>query len=282
MKHFLLILLCIVGLTCHAKKKENPRAEIKVGYTYHEKFLRGSDGIIERSIPFVLLANTSESKFYSPQTEYKDSMESTPEGKAKSRQMFKEAVKRYSETKDRNAMEGITYKTQLYVFKSKPQNQYTVYDYNGALSHNFYQEPMEEINWCITDSTKNILGYECMLATADYHGRKWNAWFTPEIPVQDGPWKLFGLPGLILEAGETSGQHYFIADGMEISNAEIKPIYNPKKYEKCTRLEFLRSKRNAQDHGNALITANIGLNLGSDHIRTEEEKKFDFLEIDYH
>lgn len=50
-------------MTATAKKKEYPRADIKVGYTYHETFVRGSDGIIERDIPFVLLATTSNQSF---------------------------------------------------------------------------------------------------------------------------------------------------------------------------------------------------------------------------
>lgn len=76
------IFLLTAIFTASAKKNEYPRAEIKVGYTYHETFVRGSDGIIKRDIPFVLLMNTEQSKFYSPATEYKDSLQSTPQGRA--------------------------------------------------------------------------------------------------------------------------------------------------------------------------------------------------------
>lgn len=64
------------------KKKEYPRAEIKVGYNYHETFVRGSEGIVQRDIPFVLLASKEQAKFYNTKTEYKDSLESTPQGRA--------------------------------------------------------------------------------------------------------------------------------------------------------------------------------------------------------
>ena len=68
------------------------------------------------------------------------------------------------------------------------------------------------------DSTKNILEYECVLAESDYHGRHWIAWFAPEIPVDAGPWKLLDLPGLIMEAVDSTGQHHFTATGIESSD----------------------------------------------------------------
>ena len=93
--------------------------------------------------------------------------------------------------------------------------------------YGYYEEPFSEIDWQIVeDSTKTVLGYQCIMASTDYHGRKWTVWFTPEIPVQDGPWKFCGLPGLILEAAEEKGHHHFTADGIEQSSQSIYPIYN--------------------------------------------------------
>ena len=57
-----------------------------------------------RDIPFILLANKEQSKFYNTKTEYMDSLESTPQGRAVSKQLFNDAIKRYVETKDRSAM----------------------------------------------------------------------------------------------------------------------------------------------------------------------------------
>lgn len=264
------------------KKKENPRADIKVGYIYHETFVRGSDGIVKRDIPFVLLANKEQAKFYSPKTEYKDSLESTPQGRAVSTQLLHDAIKRYSETKDESAMNSVAYQTFLYIFRSIPDNQMTVYDKAGSLEYGVYTEPLGEIQWEISDSTKTVLGYNCVMATANYHGRDWTAWFTTDIPLPEGPWKLTGLPGLILEANESTGQHSFVATGLEASNQEIVPIYPYQQYDKMSRVEMLRQLRNYRDHGRAIDAAATGLNLGPDHIRTGEEAKIDFLETDYH
>ncbi|MFG6425761.1 MAG: GLPGLI family protein [Muribaculaceae bacterium] len=284
MKTKLIISICLLTspFTALAKKKEYPRAEIKVGYTYNETFVRGSDGIIKREIPFVLLANKEQSKFYSPKTEFKDSLQSTPQGRVVEKELFNDAIKRYMETKDGSAMSSVVYQTFLYVFRSKPDNEMTVYDKAGSLEQGYYTEPIGEIQWEIGDSTKNVLGYECTIATADYHGRHWTAWFTPEIPLQEGPWKLTGLPGLILEAEESTGQHSFVATGLEASNQEIYPIYPYRQYDKMSRMEMLRQYRNYLDHSSSINSAAIGINLGKDHIKNEEESKIDFLESDYH
>lgn len=80
----MLVLLCLaLGANAKKKKQDYPRSEIKVSYNYHYKFWRGSDGVVEKDTPFILLANHNESKFYCPSTEYRDSLLSTPSGSAK-------------------------------------------------------------------------------------------------------------------------------------------------------------------------------------------------------
>lgn len=277
----IIVLFAIFDISAK-KTKEHPRAEIKVGYTYHETFVRGSDGIVKRDIPFILLANKEQSKFYNTKTEFMDSLESTPQGRAVSNQLLKDAIKRYSETNDESAMNSVVYQTFLYIFRSATDNQMIVYDKAGSIEFGYYTEPLGEIQWEISDSTKNVLGYDCVMATANYHGRDWTVWFTPDIPLQEGPWKLTGLPGLILEASESTGQHSFEATGLETSNQEIVPIYPHRQYDKMTRIGMLRQLRYFRDHHNAIDGAATGIQFGTDHIRTEEEAKIDFLETDYH
>ena len=179
-------------------------------------------------------------------------------------------------------MSSVVYHTFLYVFSSIPDNEMTVYDKAGSVEYGYYTEPLGELKWEIGDSTKTVLGYECVSATADYHGRLWTAWFTPEIPLQDGPWKLSGLPGLILEASESTGQHSFEATGIESSNQEMYPIYSHRQYDKMPRTEMLRQLRNYRDHSNSINAAESGINFGKDHIKNEAEAEIDFLETDYH
>ncbi len=280
---FIAILFLFITLVANAKKKapNYPNAEIKVSYNYHKKSLRGNDGVVEFNIPFILLANNGYSKFFCPSTEYRDSLLSTPSGRAIEKQMFDAAAAAYMQNRDRSAMDGVVYHTRIYVTKDFTQSVSTAYDEAGLGELGYYDEPFSEINWqIVSDSTKTVLGYECLMAKADYHGREWTAWFAPEIPVHDGPWKLCGLPGLILEASEHKGHHSFVADGIERTTQPIPPIYN-KDYENMSRIDMLKSQRNYRDNSHAMAKAATGgkLNLGPD---TPPQREYDFLETDYH
>lgn len=275
----LITALAFLHIGSEAKKKaEYPRADIKISYNYHEKFLRGNTDLAERDIPMILLANDSGSKFFCPDTEYKDSLESTPSGRAKSKQMLHAAIMENIRTKDESALNAFSYKTFMYVFKNFEEKISTVYDKVGMGESGVYSEAFSEIKWEPGDSVKTVLGYDCVIATTDYHGRRWTAWFAPEIPVHDGPWKLQGLPGLILEAYEQSGQHHFIADGIEKSAQPIVPVYNRDAYDTMSRMDMLKGLRNYRDNGNSMAKAALGLDLGDD---APAQTIYDFLETDY-
>lgn len=100
------------------------------------------------------------------------------------------------------------------IYKNYPAGKTTVTSYFDT-TYWKYEEDWEKPQWEIGDSTKMILGYECVEATSDYRGRKWTAWFAPDIPLQEGPWKLCGLPGLILEAADSRREFHFLANGLK-------------------------------------------------------------------
>ena len=61
-------------------------------------------------------------------------------------------------------------------------------------------EKTPRIIWKISKESQKILGYTTYKATTKFRGRNYTAWFAPDIPYNYGPWKLSGLPGLILKA----------------------------------------------------------------------------------
>lgn len=70
--------------------------------------------------------------------------------------------------------------------------------------------PTPEINWKIEDKFREIGGIQCQKAIGDFSGRKYIAWFAPSIPFPYGPWKLGGLPGIILEVADSKNEVQFI------------------------------------------------------------------------
>lgn len=80
----------------------------------------------------------------------------------------------------------------------------------------FVVEPKPIIEWQIHQEIKKIGKFSCLKATAEFRGRKWTAWYTPEIPVNHGPWKLQGLPGLILQAHDELNEVQFLFTSIEI------------------------------------------------------------------
>jgi GLPGLI family protein len=100
-----------------------------------------------------------------------------------------------------------------FLYTDHTKNQFTEEDYFDMTPWR-YRESIETPIWDIEDEVKTILGYECNKAVTEYKGRRWTAWFTPDIPVQAGPWKLCGLPGLILEAYDTGRDYVFECCGL--------------------------------------------------------------------
>ncbi len=103
---------------------------------------------------------------------------------------------------------------------------------------------METPEWELCpDSSAVVLGYNCSLATTYFKGRKWSAWYTEDIPLEDGPWKLGGLPGLILMAYDSGRQYLFECSGMQQPKYYIPITYNGKDAEKVSQAELEKTLR---------------------------------------
>ncbi|MCX8532357.1 GLPGLI family protein [Chryseobacterium luquanense] len=94
---------------------------------------------------------------------------------------------------------------------------------NDKLKYKLAIDKIKPINWAITKEVKNILGYNCHKATAEIRGRKWEVWFTSEIPNPIFPWKLKDTPGAILEAYDSEKNFYFNATKISLNKNYVLP-----------------------------------------------------------
>ncbi len=91
----------------------------------------------------------------------------------------------------------------------------TVITRDKILTNYLASEETPPIAWTISKDTLHIEGIVCQKATASFRGRNWIAWFAPDLPFQSGPWKLQGLPGLIVQAYDNKKEVQFLFAGME-------------------------------------------------------------------
>lgn len=109
-----------------------------------------------------------------------------------------------------------------------------------------YEEPLDPIEWSLSEETDTICGYRCKKATGEYGGRKWTAWYTAEIPVQFGPWKFTGLPGLILAAFDSEKIHQFSAISFRKATSPITSIPRINLI-RTTREQFVKAKNRFEE-----------------------------------
>lgn len=237
-----------------------------------------------RITKMMLDADAAGSLYYNSMSLYCDSLTSTPEGKKQLKEIQMAAFIKMnpdgSITVDKSDESVPNKKVDLYVAKDNVSAVTTLYDKLADASV-FYAEPFDELQWnVVEDSTRTVLGYECVMATADYHGREWTAWFSPEIPVQDGPWKLRGLPGLILEAA-ASPEIYFRATEVGQTDSAVPTMYQTDTYDKVDRRKALADDEYFNNHRMTMLKAKYpGVQVAAgDEVMVIKERHA--LETDY-
>jgi GLPGLI family protein len=150
------------------------------------------------------------------------------------------------------------------LYKDREKNFITVMDFDnsnfGASELYFYQEESIHIPWEIKEDTISVLGYLCTKANCDFGGRIYTAWFTQDIPINEGPYKFYGLPGMILKIEDSEKLFQFEAIGLEkLENAEIV-IDENSRYLKCTKEEYSTIKKRMRENFTEFYREGMTLN----------------------
>ena len=270
-----ILLLASLAVQATAREPMIDRAYMKCLYRYVYTFDTLKNEL--RDDLLILQIGKEVSKCYSYYTFQCDSLRRTPDGAKVWSELFRRAIE-----KDGIYGDFPHVRMSTYVYKNYPTRQMTITD-RISLQDYCYVDSLHTQIWTMGDSTREVLGYTCQQATADFRGRRWTAWFATDIPISDGPWKLGGLPGLILEAYDEGKQHVFTAVGLERVKDELiifnRPFRGNHRFEQTNRLDFLRMERRFLMDSNSFIQMETGIDLLGDE--PNRVMRYDLLERDY-
>ena len=271
-----LLLLASLAVQAAAREPVLDRAYMKCLYRY--VYLNDTLTGKTKDDLLILQIGKSISKCFSHYSNQVDSLSALPNGDMIIGKMINDAMNNGEFMRGKYPHKRL----KTYIYKNYPEGRMTVTD--GLILQDYcYVDSLHTQTWTMGDSTREVLGYTCQQATADFRGRRWTAWFATDIPVSDGPWKLGGLPGLILEAYDEGQQHLFTAVGLE--RVKDEPIIfnrsfgDNQKFEQTNRLEFLRSKKKSLMDFNGYIQMDTGIDLSQG--KPQKVMRYDLLERDY-
>ena len=133
---------------------------------------------------------------------------------------------------------SLKYELNFGIYKDFTKQE--IYEIQNISSRDFmFKINLSKQNWNIDRKTKKIHNYSCKKATINFGGRLWEAWFTDEIPINDGPYKFSGLPGLILEIYDSEKDYHFLATGI---SKQIENFRLPTSFFKTSQENFLKLK----------------------------------------
>jgi len=132
-------------------------------------------------------------------------------------------------------------KFPYHIYKNYPVGKIT-YIEHAAFTPFKYEENLELFTWQLSTDTATIGGYHAQKATTSFGGREWIAWFAPELPYNDGPYKFNGLPGLIVKVYDTRNHYVFQMTSIEKAQEEPMITMREMQYIETTKFGFFKAK----------------------------------------
>lgn len=141
------------------------------------------------------------------------------------------------------------------------------------------KDEIKKHDWELTSETKNIGNYTCYKATYSYNStekkisfndgdtkeekvkqkKTITAWYTPQIPISNGPENYHGLPGLILEIND--GKKVMVCTEIQINPKKTIKITEPTKGKKVDQKTFTAIKIKKQKE--LMENMKSGIDLGN-------------------
>ncbi len=205
--------------------------------TYKLDYKKGLDAQTRGNDYFALYTSDSGSEFVSIGRRALDSI-STYKDHSLSLGQFKSLIPEH------------TFSYVLYYDKATKELSMTQFFTNVGVG---YKEDIA-LPWQLTGETKKVKGYLCQKATVTYEGRSYEAWFTLDIPLQEGPYKFKGLPGLIVQIADTENEYVFDFMGIKKLDPQPESFYFFKDVDMTTKATFRTIKKKFTENPFAMFS----------------------------
>ena len=142
-----------------------------------------------------------------------------------------------------------------------------------------YEEDLPEMDWKIQDETDTLLGYMVQKAVCSFRSRDYTAWFAPQLPMQAGPWKFSGLPGLILKVEDSRGHYTLVARRIYLTSGAVEmPRYLFLKTSREKYMDALYMSMTELVRASKLYLKDMEIRASDPSVLVKREMMFDFME----
>lgn len=153
---------------------------------------------------------------------------------------FNEKESRYTHSEEKSdESEGYAWRKEEYNVRRNFEKN-TMNDAMEMLGKVYIvEDSLQTPNWKILNDIKDVAGHICMKAMIQDTVKKQKiiAWFAQDIPVNAGPERLYGLPGLILELDINDGA--VTIEATKIENKKLTTEFDLPKKQKGKKINDL-------------------------------------------
>jgi GLPGLI family protein len=125
----------------------------------------------------------------------------------------------------------------------------------------YVKESIPEIKWNIKKDKKNVNGFNCNLAEGFFRGRFYSVWFTTSYPFTFGPWKLHGLPGMVVEASDIERKVIFRLSKISLPYKELMFEFDSTTSKQISLKEYIQKLDLAQTNFEKLMSSKTDRDL---------------------
>lgn len=159
-----------------------------------------------------------------------------------------------------------------YIKKHKAKNEIITYDLIAGKNF-YYIENFPKERWMLKEGSKIVEGFICYTAEISIYGKKFIAWYAPEIPFQEGPYKFSGLPGLIVELYDSENIYNFKLIKFDPNDHQFISIPELRKFKitKTDKKTFVKAKETYHENI-AEIAKSRGLVISEERAKQIRER----------